>query len=94
MFETIKNHIKTKPWLYDVLNSKRPIVGEVEKWLENFSKNNHGQINFIQIGASDGLRWDPFRRFIIRDKWNGFFVEPLPNVFSILKNNYAYVKNQ
>lgn len=94
MFEKIKNYIKTKPRLYDVLNSKRPITDEVEKWLENFSKNNHKQINFIQIGASDGLRWDPFRRFIIRDKWNGIFVEPLPNVFSILKDNYAYVKNQ
>ncbi|MDB4582897.1 FkbM family methyltransferase [Draconibacterium sp.] len=94
MFEAIKNHIKTKPWLYDVVNAKRSISDDVEYWLDNFSKSNREQINFIQIGASDGLRWDPFRRFIIRDKWKGVFVEPLPNVFSILKSNYAYLKNQ
>lgn len=77
-----------------MLNSRRPIVDDVEVWLDNFSKQNNGQVNFIQIGASDGLRWDPFRRFIIDNKWNGLFVEPLPNVFDILVNNYAYVKNQ
>jgi FkbM family methyltransferase len=94
MFTSIKNYIKTKPQLYDFLNSRRPIEDKVEKWIEEFTKSNLRPINFIQIGASDGLRWDPFRRFIIRDKWNGVFVEPLPNVFSILKENYAYVKNQ
>jgi len=94
MFKSITDFVKTKPRLYDFLNSLRPISGEVESWLENYSKANHGKVNFIQIGASDGLRWDPFRRFIIREKWNGVFVEPLPNVFSILKSNYAYMKNQ
>jgi len=77
-----------------MLNSRRPVVDDVEVWLDNFSKQNNGQVNFIQIGASDGLRWDPFRRFIIDNKWSGVFVEPLPNVFDILVSNYAYVKNQ
>jgi len=94
LLEAIKNYIKTKPRVYDMLNSRRPIVDDVEVWLDNFSKQNNGQVNFIQIGASDGLRWDPFRRFIIENKWNGVFVEPLPNVFGILVNNYAYVENQ
>ena len=94
MLTSIKDYIKTKPRLYDYINSMRPVSGEVENWLENYSRKNRKQVNFIQIGASDGLRWDPFRRFIIRDKWNGVFVEPLPNVFSILKDNYSYLTNQ
>ncbi|VAW71542.1 hypothetical protein MNBD_GAMMA12-3561 [hydrothermal vent metagenome] len=94
MLAMLKDYIKSKPWLYDFLNSKRPITDDVEIWLDGFTKNNRKPINFIQIGASDGLRWDPFRRFIIRDKWNGIFVEPLPYVFEILKSNYAYRKKQ
>ena len=94
MLTSIKDYIKTKPRLYDYINSMRPVSGEVENWLDHYSRKNRKQVNFIQIGASDGLRWDPFRRFIIRDKWNGVFVEPLPNVFSILKDNYSYLTNQ
>lgn len=94
MLKVVKNYIKTKPRLYDAFNSMRPIDSGVGEWLNNFSRNRKKLVNFIQIGASDGLRWDPFRRFIIRDKWNGVFVEPLPNVFSILKRNYAHRRNQ
>jgi FkbM family methyltransferase len=51
-------------------------------------------VNFVQIGTNDGLRWDPVRRFIIRDDWNGVLVEPLPPVFELLKKNYAHVTNR
>jgi FkbM family methyltransferase len=94
MIRMVKNYIKTKPRLYDLLNSFRPIKSDVERWLDNFSKVNNKKINFIQIGASDGLRWDPIRRFVIRDGWSGILVEPLPHVFNMLKNNYAYIKSQ
>lgn len=90
----IKNHIKTHPRLYDLLNFIRPIESNMEKWLDSFSKVNNRNINFVQIGASDGLRWDNVRRFIIRDKWNGIFVEPLPDIFEMLKKNYSHLKNQ
>ena len=51
-------------------------------------------VNFVQIGTNDGLRWDPVRRFIIRDNWNGVLVEPLPPVFEMLKANYSHVTNR
>jgi FkbM family methyltransferase len=94
MSKRIRNYIKTKPRLYDFLNSVRPINSKIERWIYDFSKKNNKKVNFIQIGANDGLRGDPIRRFVINDKWNGVFVEPLPNVFNILKSNYAYAKNQ
>lgn len=91
MVGMIKNYIKTKPRLFDLLNSFRPIESPVERWLDEFSKANNKKVNFIQIGASDGLRWDPVRRFVIRDRWNGILVEPLPPVFEMLKSNYSYL---
>jgi FkbM family methyltransferase len=45
----------------------------------------------LQIGANEGLRNDPLRDFIVRDGWRGVFVEPLPDVFPLLKKNYAYL---
>jgi FkbM family methyltransferase len=93
MLQLIKDHIKTKPRLYDFFNTLRPLDDELEKWIDNFSKSHNGAINFIQVGASDGLRWDPIRRFIIRDNWNGVLIEPLKPVYNMLLSNYSYVKN-
>ena len=92
MFQKIKDFIKTKPRLYDLFNERRPLAEELEIWIDDFSKTQKRAINFIQVGASDGLRWDPVRRFIIRDKWNGVLIEPLEPVYNMLVNNYAYVK--
>ena len=88
--KALKNFIKTKPVIYDLLNSMRPIKDDVEVWLDGFSKRNSRQINFIQVGASDGLRWDPLRRFILRDRWKGVLIEPLLPVYEMLKANYSH----
>lgn len=91
MLRAIKEFIKTKPRVYDFFNAKRKISDDVEIWIDKFSKQNEGNINFIQVGASDGLRWDPVRRFVLRDKWKGVLIEPLNPVYKMLKNNYSYV---
>jgi len=57
-------------------------------WFDQFSKS-HPQLRFIQIGAADGLRNDPIREFVIRDRWQGVLIEPLPDVFELLKKNYG-----
>jgi hypothetical protein len=89
MLSHMKNFIKTQPRLYDWISTLRPISGEIGHWIARFSL--HPQpLRFIQIGASDGLRWDPFRRFIIGGNWQGLLVEPLPDVFALLKQNYAH----
>jgi FkbM family methyltransferase len=78
----------TRNWWWRVKKQKNPA------WLffESFSKSHHQKVNFIQIGANDGIKNDPIRGFIIRDNWSGIFVEPLPTVFNLLKNNYRYVQ--
>ena len=97
MKNILKNFVKTKPHLFDiakrvyrVLPSKKD---DTYKFLENFSKLHNRHVTFVQIGASDGLRWDPIREFIVRDGWEGILVEPLPTVFEVLKRNYGYVQN-
>jgi FkbM family methyltransferase len=89
MLSHIKDSIKTQPRLYDWISTWRPISGEMGQWIARFAQRSQ-PLRFIQIGASDGLRWDPFRRFIIGGNWQGLLVEPLPDVFALLKQNYAY----
>ena len=79
--------IKGHPRLYDLLDSLRPINDPLARFLSNLPDT----LTFVQIGASDGLRWDPLRRFVVRNQWSGVFVEPIPQVFSMLTDNYRYL---
>jgi FkbM family methyltransferase len=45
-------------------------------------------IFFIQIGANDGVSNDPLYKFVSEYGWNGVLLEPLPEVFEVLKFNY------
>lgn len=93
MKDQIKNIIKKHPRVYDFFNLRRSISDELESWIDNYSRLKIGELSFIQVGANDGLRWDPIRRFVVRDKWKGVFVEPLTPVFEMLKSNYAYINS-
>ena len=92
----VKDFVRSRPALYDRVRSlKRKLTaGGAPSFnvLDEFSRARHGQVNFIQIGANDGLRNDPLRPLIVRDDWRGVLIEPLPTVFPLLRNNYAYLK--
>ena len=47
------------------------------------------QAFFVQIGSNDGMKLDPLRPHILRHRWRGILVEPLPDLFTQLKANYA-----
>jgi FkbM family methyltransferase len=47
----------------------------------------------VQIGANDGLRFDELRSFIIEFDTKALLVEPIPEYFLNLKNNYKDQKN-
>ena len=97
MIQGVKDFVRTKEHLYDILKLlKRRILPEsdpVYEFFDTFSKSHNRNIAFIQIGANDGLRNDPVREFIVRDRWRGILVEPVPSVFDMLQNNYAYLSN-
>jgi FkbM family methyltransferase len=44
---------------------------------------------FVQIGANDGVRWDPLHDLIRKHHLTGLLVEPLPDAFDQLRRNYA-----
>ena len=44
---------------------------------------------FVQIGAHDGLTYDPIRPFVEKHHWGGLLVEPQPPIFKQLVANYA-----
>lgn len=96
MKNVIKTFIKTKPRLYDVVTRVCQFLflrkDDTYEFFDNFSKAHGRRVTFLQVGASDGLRWDPIRSFIVRDAWDGILVEPLPSVFDLLQSNYRYVK--
>jgi FkbM family methyltransferase len=45
-------------------------------------------IFFVQIGANDGVSNDPLYNFVTLHNWSGILVEPIPEVFEMLKKNY------
>jgi FkbM family methyltransferase len=44
---------------------------------------------FVQIGANDGVIYDPINQFVSRYNWHGVLVEPVAYYFEQLKANYA-----
>jgi FkbM family methyltransferase len=43
---------------------------------------------FVQIGAMDGVRFDPLFPLVTRHGWRGLLVEPLPDLFAELQRTY------
>lgn len=86
--------LRRSPLLYDSAKTAKRALGittPVSRFLRRFSIAHDRRINFVQIGASDGLRRDPVREFVVGHGWSGLLVEPLPGVFELLKRNYRRV---
>lgn len=72
----------------------KPKPGTIACFLDEFSKNRHGNIFVIQVGANDGINNDPIHKFIKRDNWSGILIEPQKAIFEkYLKNLYSKHSN-
>jgi FkbM family methyltransferase len=49
----------------------------------------HPRAFFVQVGSNDGEQHDPLRTTILRSRWRGIMIEPLPFVFERLQRNYG-----
>lgn len=75
---------------------------KVWKWNRSESPNRllrafakeYPEAFFIQIGSNDGVQMDPLRREILRTRWKGVLVEPLPHIFDRLRDNYRQCGNR
>ncbi len=52
-----------------------PAPGSLEEFACRYSRGRR-PVNFIQVGANDGITNDPIHKFIKRDGWRGIVLEP------------------
>lgn len=64
------------------------VISPLDFVLRNRLKSENDDFYFVQIGANDGIRFDPIRHLIFEFKLKGVLVEPLPDIFNKLKKNY------
>ena len=92
LVEHLKTFVKERPRLYDLALRGLRMTGRKTSTydlLREFARRTGGVVNFVQIGANDGLRSDPIREFVVRYGWRGVMVEPMPFAFDALRRNYA-----
>lgn len=65
----------------------QPALGPFDEALLRAFPDLHG-LTFIQVGANDGARFDPLRRYVAAYGWRGLLVEPDPRYFQDLQANY------
>ncbi|MDX1634985.1 MAG: FkbM family methyltransferase [Marinobacter sp.] len=60
--------------------------------LASYLERNQGRASFLQIGANDGVRFDPLHEFInaSRYQFRGVLVEPVPRLYAALEQIYAH----
>lgn len=56
--------------------------------LNQYNRVKNGRVNFLQIGAMDGVKHDELHHYIKNNNWSGYLVEPLPDMFQRLTENY------
>jgi FkbM family methyltransferase len=58
-----------------------------ESYLEELTAK-HEDVFFLEVGAADGKSFDSLYPFALRNNWSGLLVEPNPELFEKLRQNY------
>lgn len=90
----LKKSIKRDSLPYKYLRAVNRSIPQSEHMavLDSFARLQK-QVYFVQIGAADGMRGDPIHNWVKKKKWSGIIVEPVPYLFTQLKQNYAGHEN-
>lgn len=57
--------------------------------IERINREKNGEVFFVVVGAMDGVGHDKLHKHIVANpKWRGMLIEPLPDMFKKLKDNY------
>lgn len=57
--------------------------------LNRYNRIRQGKVHFLQIGAMDGVKHDDLYNYVMCNDWTGVLVEPLPDMFDKLVENYS-----
>src|SRR5262245_62092092 len=63
-----------------------------ESFLDELSQKRK-QVSFIEVGAGDGKSFDPLYHFAVKNDWSGLLIEPHPELFARLRENYIACSN-
>lgn len=58
--------------------------------LNQYNRIKDGNVHFLQIGAMDGVKHDELYSYVTNNNWTGVLVEPLPDMYHRLLENYKY----
>lgn len=64
-----------------------PLIDLLDLVIQDY-RQQHPDFFFVQIGAHDGSSADPISQLIKNHHWQGILVEPQPQVFKTLTDNY------
>lgn len=64
-----------------------PFIDLLDLVVQDYQRQ-HSDLFFVQIGAHDGCSADPVSQLIKRYHWRGILVEPQPQTFNTLIENY------
>ena len=87
----LAKHKVLYPLLSKILKKRGYLEEEFDKIIREYS-NKNSNLFFIQIGANDGMKFDPTYLYVRKYRWKGILVEPVEYVFEKLKENYLGVK--
>lgn len=54
----------------------------------------HPDLMFVQVGANDGKMMDPIRKVVLKSEWQGWVLEPVPELYEQLRRNYQCVNGR
>jgi FkbM family methyltransferase len=57
--------------------------------LNQYNRIKNDKVHFLQIGAMDGVKHDDLYPYVMSYDWTGVLVEPLPDMFDKLVENYS-----
>jgi hypothetical protein len=97
-FESIINVSKGTGWYtenserkeLEWLTKTQPIQPKNFKQILNqYNRIKNEKVHFLQIGAMDGVKHDDLYPYVMSYDWTGVLVEPLPDMFDKLVENYS-----
>ena len=99
----LKNRVERGSYLWNILSKTKGFIlrgmhgllmkkiphhrWPLEKILDVYFRQ-HQNIFFIQLGACDGVIFDPINMFITQDNCSGILVEPVKHLFNQLRSKY------
>jgi FkbM family methyltransferase len=76
-----------------LFNERFRLKNDFDPLTQLFYQRLHHDFFFVQIGANDGISFDPIYHLTTKEQVHGIALEPLPDIFKELTKNYSNYPN-